>query len=208
MSLDQADLEGSAEALYKLAGLPVDDAVSPTKIARALFGARAVEILPMRMAAGALIYVNGERRIVVKQGLDMVTTRFVVGHELGHWILEREGYRGDHLEAYCDYIGGAILMPRRSFVGAHRFHDGDVTDLAAEFGVTHSATWLRIGEAVRIPIALSRPGLVRTRGPDSWVWPESETIVKWARGTPPPGLAKVRVEDDRRRMVLVGDDDG
>lgn len=207
MGLDPSDLEGCAEALYKLAGLQVDEPVSPAKIARLILGPRAIEVTPMRASAGAIVTVNGETRIALRRGLPLLLARFITAHELAHLIVDRLGmHLGEDLETACDYIAGAVLMPRRHYVSAHKFHDGDVRELAEEYSVTHSAAWLRVGETVRIPLALVRPGLVRTRGPESYVWPEENTILGWSRGAPPRGLAKTRVADDPRRTVLVADD--
>lgn len=202
--LDQADLEGSAESLYRLAGMDPQEPASPARIARAILGPRAIEVAPMRITTGAVVRVHGETRIALKRGLDTRTARFVVAHELGHVILEREGYFGEDIETACDYIAGALLMPRRHFFGAFRWAGGDASVLAEDYGVTESAAWLRRGETIGDPLALVRPGLVRTRGVGVQ-WPDEQTIVGWARSRPPRGLAKAKVRDDPRRVVLFAD---
>jgi hypothetical protein len=40
---------------------------------------------------------------------------------------------------------------------------------------------------------------VRVRGPEEWVWPDERAIRKGL-----PGMATVRLKDDRRRLALVG----
>lgn len=126
---------------------------------------------------------------------------FAVGHELGHWLLTRHGYCGNDDEAAADYLGAALLAPRRAFLRARRALGHDLPALANAFSMTETGVALRLGEALHVPLAVVSPAHVRVRGPEAWVWPNEATVRRWAR-VAEPGLRKVRLTDDPRRVVL------
>ena len=131
---------------------------------------------------------------------------FGLAHEVGHWALLRAGYVGDDEERHADYIAGALIAPRRAFLAALLELGPNLPALAERFRTTESLIALRRGEVTALPTALVRPGLVRVRSQLEFVWPSEAMIRRWAQGTPPKGLAKTRLTDDRRRVVLTGEE--
>ena len=199
--MEQLELEGIADAAYREAGL---DPETPhiTRLARALLGPTAIMRGPRPIhGPAALIRVKDDWRIVISRSLPAIYATFAVGHELGHWLLARSGYRGDDEEASADYLAGALLAPRRAFISAWRAMGDDFAALAETFSMTETGAALRLGEVLRVPLAVISPALVRVRGPDEWVWPAESVVRGWSRKGA-PGLRKVRLTDDPRRVVL------
>lgn len=205
--MDIPILEGVAVATYERLGLDPCRPVSTFQIARLLLGAHAI-VRPALMigAPAALIVVDGARRIAIKKSVPLRYARFFVGHELGHLLLEEEGYVGEDIEACCDYLGAALMAPRpavRALQGAFGF---DLPGIAEAVGSTQTWAALRIGEVLRVPLAVVAP-TIRVRGPDEWVWPDEQTLRQWARVRRlPRGLARTRLTDDERRVVIVAED--
>jgi hypothetical protein len=69
--------------------------------------------------------------------------------------------------------------------------------------MTQTAAALRVGEADQLPLAVVAK-VVRTRGPEAFQWPGEDVLRRWAT-KPPPGLARARLTDDPKRVVLVAD---
>ncbi len=202
--MDAALLEGIADALYREVGEDPVDAVSPVRLARALLGRDAVTVVPRQALRGdtaMLVLINDRWRIVVRRDINDAELGHTIAHELAHWVLRREG-EPDTEEA-CDYLAAALVAPSRAFRAAMRIHGADLAALADDFRTTQSLVALRWGESCGTALALVRPGLVRVRGQLEFVWPDEQTITRWANGRPPRGLAKTRLSDDRRRVVLV-----
>ena len=194
-------LEGIADAAYREARM---DPATPSvvRLARALLGPNAIMRGPRPMqGTAALIRVQDEWRIYVTASLPRSYALFAVGHELGHWLLRREGYQGEDEEREADYLGGALSAPRVAFLAAYRALGADFEKLAAVFKTTETGAALRLGEVLRLPLAVVTPALVRVRGPEEWVWPAEDILRRWAR-RPAPGIRKVRLADDPRRFVL------
>lgn len=199
--MDVAELEGIAVEAHERAGSDPERPWSTFRLARALLGPGAV-VRPTSIAgAPAATYtLNGQRTIAVKARLPIAYAAFFCGHELAHVFLEK--YVGDDLEPACDYLGAALVAPRPAVIRAHRAHGFDLAGHAAEFVATQTLCALRVGEVLRLPLAVVAP-TVRVRGPEEWVWPDERTLRAWAR-RPPPGLelAKTRLTDDPGRVVL------
>jgi hypothetical protein len=158
------------------------------------------------LTIGALARYDGRTIIGVRKSLPKPYAAFAIAHEIGHWALRQVG--SEDSEAGADYIAGALLMPRSAFLGRVRDVGANPEQLALPFGVTQTAAMLRLGEVHRQPLALIAPHTVRVRGPESWTWPDENTLRGWGRRGG-PGLAKVRLSDDTRRVALLasGDDD-
>jgi hypothetical protein len=197
------DLEGIAEARYSDAGLDPAEADLP-RLVRALLGV-AVERGPRPISGPAALYRVGPAwRIVVSSKLPLPYARFWVAHELAHWILRDEGL-DDRDEAAADYLGAALLAPRRGFLSAVR--EGlELPDLAERYGLTETGAALRVGETTGRPLVVVAPARVRARGSEWWVWPPEPTLRAWARRGG-PGLARVRLADDPRRVMLAPEDE-
>ena len=205
--MEQLELEGIAEAAYREAKL---DPERPhvTRLARALLGPDAIQRGPRPISSpAALVRVGDNWRIYLGRSLPPLYALFAVGHELGHWLLNRCGYHGDDEERAADYLSGALLAPRATFLSAHRALGEDLPALAETFSMTETGAALRLGEVTRVPLAVVAPATVRVRGPEEWVWPEESTLRSWARRTM-PGIKKVRLTDDPRRVVLEPEDLG
>lgn len=198
-------LEGIAEAAYEEAKVDNDDGDVELVVER-LLGPGAIRRGPRPLhGPAALIRVQGRWRIILGRNVPMPAALFYVGHELGHWLLRRHGVQVDDEEAAADFLAGALLAPRRAFVGAVREHGHNLRALADAFDVTETAAALRLGEVLHVPLAVVAPTRVRVRGPEAWIWPPEPTLRGWAR-RPVPGLRRTRLVDDPRRVVLEADE--
>lgn len=206
--MDPGALEGTAESLYLEAGLDPSEPALQARLARALLGPSGLEIVPaatLRTTRARLAFVESRWRIFVRRG-PKAEMAFGVAHELGHWALRREGYQDQDEELAADYIAGALIAPRAAFLRLLREYGPVWGPLADRLGTTESLVALRYGEVTAHPLALVRPGLVRVRSQLEFVWPDADTIRRWALGKPPTWLAKTRLKDDPRRVVLTGED--
>lgn len=178
------------------------------RLARALLGPDAIVRGPRPLhAPAALVRVGDAWRIILSRSLLPLYALFAVGHELGHWLLARHGYDGDDEERAADYLGAALLAPRRAFLAARRALGDDLPALADALSMTETGAALRLGEVLGVPLAVVAPARVRVRGPKEWVWPDEGTLRRWAR-RPAPGVRKTKLRDDPRRVMLGVEDAG
>lgn len=202
--MEQLLLEGIANAAYQAAKMDTERPHVP-RLARALLGADAIVRGPRPLhAPAALVRVGDAWRIILSRSLPPLYALFAVGHELGHWLLAREGYDGDDEERAADYLGAALLAPRRAFLAARRALGDDLPALAEALSMTETGAALRLGEVTGVPLAVVAPARIRVRGPEAWTWPDEGTLRRWAR-RPAPGLRKTRLHDDPRRVMLEAD---
>jgi len=198
---DRHELEGIADGAYRDAGIDVEQP-NVVRLAKTILGPNAIQRGPRPIAApAALIRVGDEWRIILGRHLPKLYAVFAVGHELGHRLLAMHGYDGDDEERAADYLAGALLAPRRAFITARRAFGNDLPSLAETFSMTETGAALRLGEVLAQPLAVVAPQTVRVRGPEHWVWPDEATLRRWAK-RPAPGLRKVRLTDDPRRVML------
>lgn len=201
--LEQLELEGLAEAILRAGAQDDDDAPRLGQLATSLLGPGSVEYSPIRLPGdGALIRIHDSWRIYLRRGLTVERRAFALSHEIAEWWLRvRENYSGEDVEHAADYIAAAIMAPRRAFARSLRTHGHDFAELAADFRTTETHVALREAELAQMPRAVISPRLVRVRGPEEWIWPEESTLRRWARAGA-PGLTKVRLTDDPKRIVL------
>lgn len=203
VGLDIADLEGCVEAIYELARLEADDIELPSAMARRLLGPKAIVRVANLRENASLGRVHGAHIIAVRRSHDRARAEHCIGHELGHWYFDREGYEGDDLEACCDFIGAGI-QTRRSVFQKHA-GSRNWTQLALDFATTQTLVVLRYGEVTGTPLVVVTPQLVRVRG-DEFAWPHEGELRRHAKAAGElPGLAKTRLTDDRRRIALVAE---
>lgn len=98
-------LEGLAREIHDATGIepPVDAFV--------LAEACGVVVRPWSRADG--MRIGDEVHYPVRARL--VRQHGVIAHELGHWLLERDG-KDPRDEASADYLAGALLLPRAAFL--------------------------------------------------------------------------------------------
>ena len=86
--------------------------------------------------------------------------RFTIGHELGHWVMHRDGQQAlfcrkttvdeagkrpeRDIEEEASAFAAALLMPQWLFVREHARTRGDVEALCAAFGTSRQATDRRV----------------------------------------------------------------
>lgn len=196
--MEPSDLEAAAESVFRLAGQAVGRC-SPVRLANCL-GINVVSVPNLRQA-GCLAMVGHVPTIAFRASLDAPRRAHVVGHELGHWVLSREGVRDSQwTEDWCDYIGGALVAPRPAIRRAFAAFGTAFSPIAASFRTTETLVALRMGEVTSQSVAVVAPQRVRARG--DAVWPAEDTVRAWAR-RPGPGISSVRLQDDRKRVVLM-----
>lgn len=207
--MEQLELEGIAEAIIREGGEEDDGAPRLVRLVTALLGPGSVEYAPLRLPGdGALIRIHDHWRIYLRRGLPIERRAFALSHEIAEWWLHvRERYEGADVEHAANYIGAAIMAPRRAFARSLDAHGHDFAELAADFRTTETHVALREAEIQRMPRAVVSPALVRVRGPEAWAWPEEAVVRRWARSGG-PGLQKVRLTDDPKRVVIDVEDVG
>lgn len=191
---DLADAEGSALAMLQIAKLDPSCVPSMATLARRLTGAA-----PQRarmVGLGDLTHFREEWILRVNRALPTSRANWVVGHELGHWWFrthQREPTEPAVLEAMCDVIGAALVVPREAFRAA-RAHLGDrVHRLAETFETTHALALLRVGEVTGRPVRLLGPR-ERVRG-DHFIWGDTAACL---RGAVRDVVHPVRLADEGR----------
>lgn len=207
--MEQLSLELLADETYRRAGFDPSVPACTMRLASTLWrDPAAVQVAPatvLRRSSAVLARVHGQRRIYIRRGCAPQDFRFLVGHELAHAVYADEGVTfatEDAEESACDALAGALVAPRHAFRAAVAKLGDDVEQMALTFGTTESLCLLRLGEVTGRPLALVRPGRVRTRGEAAM--PDDETIVRWARGKAPAGWVRsARVDGERRRVSLV-----
>jgi len=198
--VDWADIEATATLIYRAAGIEPDRRGSLRSLAKAL-GARVFTIHAASLPRdGALAWVYGEPRIYLRRGINRERRDFALAHELAELALAKERYQGDDSEDLANALGAALLAPRQMFLrvlaGAPEF-----PRIARELHQTESFAALRYGETTWTPLVLIAPQSVRVRGA-TFVWPSEDALRKLSAGGATPGVARTRLRDDPRRVVL------
>jgi hypothetical protein len=208
VGLTTSEVEGLAVALYERLGFDPAQPVDTFRLARKLLGPDAIERgTSIAGVPAKLFVVNGERRIAVSRKLSTSYARFYAGHELGHVVLDEIGYREDDLEAACDMFGAAVMAPIPAVAALLRAFGRDHEAIAQEVGSTQTWAALRVAECLGIPRAIITPARVYARGPEAFVWGPEDALRRLARGALRPGLVRVRLTDDPKRVVLDAEDE-
>lgn len=208
----EGDLETLAVELYERGGRDDAEPVFVPRLVRDLWHDPAgVQVVPrhaLRFSPAVLAWRNGKPRIYLRAGLSPEDMNFLCGHEFAHWAMRQEGARfateADE-ERAADYLGAALVAPRRSVHAALREVGEEPEALASALQSTQSLAMLRVGEVTGRPLALVRPGVVRVRG--GWEWPGEDTIRRWATRSPPENVRKRPITDAPRRVALLVDDE-
>jgi hypothetical protein len=168
---DLADVEGDAALLLREARIEDDEPVPVAKLCRSLIGEG-----PMLTRSGpeaCCIRVRERWRVCVRSFVAPARARWLVCHELAEYHYARTGYRGADVEARCDALGAALVVPRRLMLSAMGVHSHRVHSLARSLGVTQALALLRVGEVSGRPVMLERrPGVRLSRG-EEFIWAES-----------------------------------
>lgn len=191
-------VEKLASEVYLAAGASAQRPEQPVDLATRILGSKGLAFVPRLASEGYFLPTVGRGLIVVRRGLTRRRLAHVIGHELGHWICQREGV--EDREDLCDAIGAAIIAPRASFLARLRRIGPRMRELAWAYQTTQSLAALRYAEVTGTPLALVTPGLVRTRGECDWP-PESD-LRELARSGGGGDLRAVRLRDDPRRVLL------
>ncbi len=198
--MHHALLEALAIALYRRLGFDPSRPVSTFTIARAFLHTEIERPAKMVGPPGGLFWSLGRRKMAIRAGLPLPLARHIAAHEVAHLVFEENGYRGADLEEQCDRLGAALMAPRPAVEGLLRVYGRRLPQIAAEVGGSEVWAALRLAEVEASAVAVVGPATVRTRGAEG-AWPSAATLRRWAR-RPPTGLAKTRLTDDRRRVVL------
>lgn len=187
------DLDGVAERLLDDAGLERGGPVCVVSLVRRLLGPCALRFAPEGALPGngALVRVGAEWRIYIRKTAPDHVKRFVALHEVAHWALGSAA-----TEEQCNRLAGALLLPRREFLGALRSRSR-IGRLATAFGSDETCAWLRLGELTGAPVAVLSPRRFRSRGA-TFAWPAEQTL----REGRFLGVKKAHLSDDCERLVL------
>jgi hypothetical protein len=195
------DVEGDAIAIYRRAGYEADRSVSVVRLVRELLHTEVMRAHLTGQRESDICTSNGKAFIAIRRGIAPARARWRIGHELAHWWYDLTGYRGEDIEARCDALGAALVVPRPAWLSLRRRVGDDVRELAASLATTQSLVLLRRGECEGTPTALVEPRRVIVRGWD-FAWPD-EAIVRRVARTGHPSLHKVTLTDEGRRVGLM-----
>jgi hypothetical protein len=171
VGLDSTEIEGLAVDFYRRLNLDPERPADTFRLARLLLGRGAIERGTNLVGVPAKLFtVRGERRIAVSRKLSVPYAQFFVGHELGHIVLDEQGYRESDLESACDMFGAAVMAPIPAVAAMLRAFGRDHVAIADEVASTQTWAALRIAECLRIPRAVITPQRIYARGPDEFVW--------------------------------------
>lgn len=199
--LEQTEIEGVAESIYRAAGLKAGTRVRPERLASAILGAGTVrvvgdDVLPRHHAAVARI--RDEWRIYLRRGLAPSVRNFSIAHELAEWVLVQRGAEGTEVEQDADGVAAALLAPRCFAERACRASGRNWEQLALAFNTSQSFAVLRYGEVTGYPLALVTRSSVRERGAPA-PWP---TNAELRSPEPCPGIVRAVLRDDASRFVV------
>lgn len=196
------DAEAEADLLL---GDHRDDVPGARMVVARHLGSEAVVVLRhMRGRDAELVKLHGRHVICVRPKLPPAQLRWALLHELAEWHLARMSYEEPDVERQAERLTAALVAPRRPFRAALR-EEGERAygELARGFLTTETSVARRFGEVEHRPIAVVAPTHVHVSGPEHWEWGDVRALVRCDR----PGLAKVPLTDDRRRLVLLVEDD-
>jgi len=208
------DIEGEAESVLRAAELDDFVYIPIRQVVEAVLGPGALRVVSgsqLTETARARLEREGERSIVkVRGGIATEVARFAAAHEVGHFVLRHQDVRDEQAEAEADRFAAALLMPWHA-VGCMRNELGDdLESLAKTFGVTQTAIALRIGEVGWVPASIVvEPDIVRSRSLSPFVLPPDDELRRLSKLSDDdlcaigPGLRKVEITDDGRRVVLM-----
>jgi hypothetical protein len=202
VGLHATEIEGLAVEFYKRLNLDPEQPVDTFRLARRLLGAQAIVKGTSLVGMPAKVFfVLGERKIAVNRKIPVPYQQFYVGHELGHIVCDEIDYAEDDLEQVCDHFGAAIMAPIPAISSLLRTFGRDHEAIANEVGSTQTWAALRVAEYLKIPRAIVTPQKLYTRGPDEWQWGSEQELRRLVR-VERPGITKVRLTDDPRRVVI------
>lgn len=197
-----AEVEALAIEFYRRLALDPAQPADTFRLARKLLGPKAIERGTSLVGIPARTFVlRGERRIAVNRRISFAYQQHAVGHELGHIVLDEAGYRDDDVESACDLFGACLMAPRPAVAAMMRALGRDHEAIADEIGSTQTLAALRIAETLGIPRAVVTPQRVYARGPDEFVWGSEAELRALARRSR-PGIARAKLTDDPRRVVI------
>lgn len=196
-----AEAEEHQREIYRLAGADPDVPLSPSELCARLPDVGQPDYSATMRAQAELVRIDSVWVPFVRRGTPAPKARFLVGHEIAHWFYRRIGYRGLDLEARCDALGAALVVPRPVMLQVLERVGDDVTKLAAKLKTTQSLALLRRSEVTERPGAIVRAAGPIVRGaPCTWPVPLELRRVERARH---PDLRKIPIRDEPLRVGVV-----
>jgi predicted transcriptional regulator len=111
--MDQAEIEGIAEDLYRRAKLDPDEPANPERLARKLLGSDAIQVVhgSTLRGDGALGRVGVRWRIYLKAKLTSERRLWILSHELAEYALR--DVIDERIEQLANAVAAAVLAPSR-----------------------------------------------------------------------------------------------
>lgn len=201
--MDIWDVEGNAAEMFDRASVDPKEPVGVGTMVRRLLGKDGlcfVRRSTIVTSVAKLCKVSGSFRIYAKR--DAPDLAFNIAHELAEWRYWDE--TDDHKESACDALAAAIVAPRPAFLRMLRLVGEDFAALAHAFKVSETSMALRLGETTDQPLVAITRNYHFVRGRE-WGWPAEPELRRIAsRGR--QGIRRVRLTDDRMRVVLMAED--
>jgi hypothetical protein len=196
-----------ARHILDAANIRASDVVSPVIIAGRLgMNVHKVPARLLRGADGMLCWASPSWRICVRNTLPPERLRFVVAHEIAERYFKTAGCEAtaSDKEQQCDAVAACLVTPTEVFVDAvNHYGHTSFRHLASAFLVTQTCAALRVGEVTPTPLAVLHPTAVRFRGVAQRMPSDLARLRRLARGKMPPGLEKIRLTDEPKRVVLL-----
>jgi hypothetical protein len=203
------DPEVEAQLIRRAAGLDDEDVCSMHAIATAL--QIGIGYYPQHVLRGLdakLFHPRGlgqPPEIALRRGLAPRRRAWWIAHEVAERHLLERGYRKEDAERAANAVAAALMMPSTAFRVAAAEHDFELVALSDDFAVDETAAALRLAEVGAVDAAaIVGPTRVYARTFGSFVIPAEPELRRLARSELLlPGLRKVRLTDQPRRVALI-----
>lgn len=193
---EMCELEAEALRMYADARWDPEIPIPPAVLVRALYGTAIVRSasLPRESLVST---VDGIITICVRSTIMAAKARFLAFHEASHPRLASTCGDDPHVEDKCNYIAGALSVPRPAFMKKTQELGHHVHRLAQAFGTTQAVILLRLGELCSRSVKLTGMREI-VRGPE-FDWPDTRLALA---GKVRKICHPVRLTDERKLGLM------
>jgi hypothetical protein len=187
------DLERLAREIRERAGLLDDDFADAVAITACIVGPMSI-VYDVR-TPGTFLRPRGDGRFEIVMPPGAPDLRFRLLHETAHVVIAEKQLRLplEEEERAANYIAAAVMAPPERLRRAHRYFGEKLKPIARTFGMSQTATQLRLGEVLEDERAIvTRSGFVMLRTQGTFPWADVP-VVDVARGGRWRGLAKAQL---------------
>lgn len=201
MKGEQLELEQLALRIRERAGLAEDDFADAVGIVTRLLGPTAIvydehiRLLADRELHHQATYLrrrpDGTFEIAIRPGAPDL--RFRLLHEVAHVELASMGFSLADEEKAANYVAAAVMAPAQMMRRAHDHIGERLKPIAKAFGLSQTATQLRLGEVLEDErVVVTKNGNVFVRSQGAFPWADVPIVDVARSGVRWKGLAKAQ----------------